>query len=145
MTRSPDADGFSLIEVIVAIFVLAAISLALVPLITVVAAVSSTNQDSVAATAYANEQLSILRAEYPSVTAATTECSELSKRVAAMKAAAADPDNLEALPPAGLALDLNVVCPPGGYPHAVEMTVTVSGRGSTSEVVLATQFLVGAP
>lgn len=64
MTQHRD-DGFSLVEVVVAVFLLGLVSLAVLPLIVGVAALSVTNRDTASATGYAQAQIAAIRDEFP--------------------------------------------------------------------------------
>jgi prepilin-type N-terminal cleavage/methylation domain-containing protein len=57
-------DGFSLIEIVVAMFVLSVISMALLPLLITTARVSLESRTQVSATAQANAEIALLRQQF---------------------------------------------------------------------------------
>lgn len=82
-------DGFSLVEVIIAMFLLAILSLAVLPLIIGATNTSVVNRDTAAATAFANSQLALLRDQYPLTATSGATCSSLVNRTTTAAAAGA--------------------------------------------------------
>lgn len=122
-------DGFSLVEMIIAMFLLAVLSLAVLPLLISATALSIDNRDRVEATALADAHLSALQAQFPAQPATTTTCADL--RTAATKLVDSDPTTLPNIViPTGYARTLTVeACPTGanaGKPAAILVTVRVT-------------------
>lgn len=131
MSKCAD-EGFSLVEVIIAMFLLAVLSLAVLPLIIGATRLSVTNKDLVAATTFANSQLAPIRDAFPVNPGSPTKCSDLQARAVA-----------SVIDPAGTGLVATVVvgaCPTA-YPGSVAVTVTVK-EGSSTLVKLPTRILV---
>ena len=132
-------EGFSLVEVIIAMFLLAVLSLAVLPLTIAAARTSVVNRELVAATAFANAQLAPIKADFGVGRAGPARCSELAAR--AVPATGAIPD------PAGAGMSATVAigpCPtdPAQYPATVAVTVEVRGAAGRSLVTLPTLVLV---
>lgn len=81
MIQQPD-DGFSLVEVIIAMFLLAVLSLAVLPLLVGATRLSVDNRDSVESTALADAHISALRAQFPVQPTTDTTCAQLSTAAA---------------------------------------------------------------
>ncbi|WP_396641579.1 hypothetical protein [Microbacterium sp.] len=129
--------GFSLVELVIAMFFIAVLALALLPLLTGATQSSTTNRTLVAATSYANAQLAPIRAAFPH-DALTTTCTA----VAAMGATAVpDPSG------SGLAATIAVEPCPVALPDTVMVTVTVFEAASPSKVLvrMPTEIVVSAP
>lgn len=125
-------DGFSVVEVVIAMFLLAVLALAVLPLVIGATRVSVSNRDLVGATAFANAQLAPIRAAFPNDPVSPTTCSSLRSRAAT-----------DVTDPAGTGLEADIVvgtCP-ATYPGTVSVTVTV--RDSAGEVTsIPTRIMV---
>jgi len=138
-------DGFSLVEVIIAMFLFAVISLAVLPLLISGVSMSANNRDVVAATALANDRLAQLRDEFPTANGTARTCEALLVAVAAV-----DPDDPSN---PGLAVTATAspdaagdpICPTGAaaYPRSVLITIAVADSAGTL-VSLPTRISVGA-
>lgn len=126
--QGSDDIGFSLVELVIAMFLLAVIALALLPLMIASTQTSSVNGSLVSATTFANSQLAPIRASYPD-DAAGSSCATL-RGLARTDVAG----------PTGSDLVADIVigaCPASGsYPAAIPVTVTV-GSSTDSSVTLA--------
>ncbi|WP_425841426.1 prepilin-type N-terminal cleavage/methylation domain-containing protein [Microbacterium sp. PA5] len=139
-------DGFSLVEMILAMFLLAVLSLAVLPLLISATALSIDNRDRVTATALADAHISALRAQFPVQPATTTTCAQL--RDSAVKLVDADPMTLPNVAiPAGFTRTVTVAaCPTGvdvGKPAAILVTVRVT-PATGKAAVLQTRIAVTA-
>lgn len=136
------ADGFSLVEVIIAMFLLAVLSLAVLPLSIAAARTSVVNRDLVAATAFANAQLAPIKADFGVGRTGPARCSELAARAAPAEGAIPDP--------AGTGMRATVAigpCPTDAalYPVTAAVTVEVLDAAGSSLVVIPTLVLVSEP
>jgi len=123
-----DDEGFSLVEVIIAMFLLGILALAVLPLIIGATRASVVNEDLAGATAFANAQLAEIRES------ARTGCEELQawdERVV--------PDLASADMTA--TIEVSESCP-ATYPVALPVTVTVATPSSPSLVILSSLILV---
>lgn len=130
-------EGFSLVEVIIAMFLLAVIALAVLPLTITAVRSSVGNADLVSATTFANAQLAPLSAAFPNDPVTPTTCTALRAR-----AASGVPD------PAGTGLraDVTIGTCPAAYPGSVTVTVVVSPPGGGARLVsLPTRLTVSVP
>ncbi|MCW5953320.1 MAG: hypothetical protein KIT69_13785 [Propionibacteriaceae bacterium] len=151
----PSGAGFSLVEVVIAMLLLALMALGVLPLILGTIQTSTANRSLVAATTFGNAQLSGLRAQFGNDRIDTT-CSGLLQTVKDINdgALAKDPSG------SGLASELGgprtnkegelpaPSCTAGvAGPIAVVVAVEVFPEGSRSRVItsLSTEILVGAP
>ncbi|SBS74122.1 prepilin-type N-terminal cleavage/methylation domain-containing protein [uncultured Microbacterium sp.] len=128
MTTQSD-DGFSLVEVIIAMFLLAVLSLAVLPLIIGATRLSVDNRDSVEATSLADAHIAALRAQFPTQPTTDTTCAQL--RTAATLLVDANPATLpNVVIPTGLTRTVTVeACPTGagvGKPAAILVTVRIT-------------------
>lgn len=138
-------DGFGLIEVIVAMFLLLLISVGVLPLLIGVTQASVSNKTLVAATTLASGQLAPIRATFTNDATGTT-CSSGSGPTRLQTAAAtavAGPTG------SGLSYDIEVdPCPTvsSAYPAAVGVEVRVYKTGSSSQVLatLTTKVMVAS-
>lgn len=154
--RGPRPDGgFSIVEMIIAMFLLAVIALALLPLLIGVTRSSTTNKALVAATNLANAQVAAIRAQFPN-DATNTTCSGLAQAVARLKTATPDPAlTLSAPQPlvtgipgpdaSGLQAEVRTTACPADPPGTVEMTVTVTDGSGHKLVTLPTLIVVNQP
>lgn len=126
-----DNEGFSLVEVVIAMLLLAALSLAVLPLIIGATERSVENRALLAATALAKDELSRIQADFPPTPGSVKSCDDLQtwpKR-----------DQMN-----GLAVEVTATEPcPSAYPASVAVTVTVTEDG-TELISVATRVRVGA-
>lgn len=143
-------DGFSLVEVLIAMFLFAVISLAVLPLLITGIQLSTVNRDVVAATSVANERIAQLREQFPTSATSVKKCNALLTAVAAISPTDARNPRLTisaaALPekvPVGTPTP--AVCPVGAanYPRSIRVTVTVREAGGATTTV-PTRITVGA-
>lgn len=147
-------EGFSLVEVLIAMFLFAVISLAVLPLLISGLSLSVVNKEGVAATTLANDRLAQLRDQFPTARDSARTCEALVIALRDMDvddasnpglrvAAAAFPEDPDA------ANDTNnpdsQICPVqiAQYPRAVVVVVTVS-EGTTQLARVPTRITVGA-
>lgn len=119
--RTADDQGFSVVELIIAMFLLSVIALALLPLLIGVTKSSTANRSIVEATSFANAQIASLGARFPA--GGDNACASV---VAAASAAAT------ATAPAGTDLSVAVstsACP-AVKPGTLTVTVTAFRTGS---------------
>lgn len=129
MSESPShtfgQDGFGLVEIVISMFLLALLSLALLPLLVQGLTQSKANSTLATATQLVNAQIEIVRSE--------TTCSTLVGATFSVS------------DPQGVALNVtrNVggTCPSTGYPITVPVGVTVT-RADTGAVVSSASTLV---
>lgn len=133
-------EGFSLVELIVAMFLLAILALAVLPLMITATKTSTVNRSLVAATTFANSQLAPIRTSYPN-DSTTSSCAAL--RSAFVKTGTVDPAGT------GLLADVAVsACPvAAALPGTVTVTVTVyrASAPTPALVSLPTLVLVATP
>jgi type II secretory pathway pseudopilin PulG len=135
-------EGFSLVEVIIAMFLLMVLALAVLPLMVGATRVSVTNKDLVAATAFANSELAAIRTDFTADLATSARCSDLVAKAA--PAGSAIPD------PAGTGMTAIVTvgaCPAAAdaYPASIAVTVIVRDASGAELTTLPTLILVVAP
>lgn len=106
------ANGFSLVEIVIAMFLLALMAMAVLPLLIGTVTASVTNRSMVAATTFANATLESIRAEFP--TDGESSC-------AAVRDKAVDADD-----PAGTGLRATITVTPEECPTALPDTLTVT-------------------
>lgn len=138
-------DGFSLVEVIIALFLFAVISLAVLPLLISGVSMSVANRDVVAATALANERLAQLRDDFPTAKGTARTCSSLLTAVDTIDPD--DPSNPDLTVTATALPDDagDPICPAGAsaYPRSILVTIAVlDGEGQL--VAVPTRISVGA-
>lgn len=119
--------GVSIVEVVIAMFLLAVLAVAVLPLLVGVVRTSATNRSIVSATAFANAQLAPIRAAFPNTATGTNACSGVQAKAATGVAGPAG---------SGLAADVAVAACPSTYPGTVLVTVTVY-RSATPGTILA--------
>jgi len=139
-------DGFSLVEVIIAMFLLAALSLAVLPLIIGATRLSVDNRNSVEVTALADAHIAALRAQFPTQPTTDTTCTRL--RNAATQLLDSDPGTVPNIAvPDGFTRQVIVEsCPTGanaGKPAALLVTVTISPPAGDA-VTIRTRISVSA-
>lgn len=138
-------DGFSLVEVLIAMFLFAVISLAVLPLLISGISLSTVNRDVVAATAVANDRIAQLRDDFPTSATTVKTCDQLVAAVAALSQDDANNPNLELTAVALPDVDAGSVCPIGAtnYPRSVRVLVTVTDSdGAIAQI--PTRFSVGS-
>ncbi|MCT9821610.1 type II secretion system GspH family protein [Microbacterium sp. W1N] len=139
--RSSD-DGFSLVEVVIAMFVLMVLALAVLPLMIGATRLSVDNKDLAAANAFASSQLAAIREDFPIGATATTSCAALQTRKVPLASAVSDPAGT------GMAATVDVLdaCPTSTteYPTSIRVTVTVRDSSSDVLVTLPTRIRVSA-
>lgn len=130
-----DQAGVSVVEIVMAMFILAVMSIGVLPLMMGSVQASAKNRDLVAATSLANAQLATLQADFPN--SAENSCNA----VKAMAATAiSDPSG------SGATATISVGDCPADYPGTV--TVKVAGlpaNAKTAAVQLTSEILVVAP
>ncbi|UUT36706.1 prepilin-type N-terminal cleavage/methylation domain-containing protein [Microbacterium elymi] len=152
--RRGTADGFSMVELIIAMFLLAVIALALLPLLVGVTRTSSTNKSLVAATSLANAQVSAIRTLYPN-DSTTSTCTALAQSIVKLKTGAdatgitlaSSQPLISGIPgPTGSGLSAKVTTSgcPSTLPGTVAMTVAVTDKGGHTLVSLPTLIVVNA-
>ena len=137
-TTTPIRDGqsgMSLVEVVIAMFILAVMSSAVLPLLIGGVQVSAVNREVVAANAFANSQWAQLQASFPN--SAENSCAAVAAKAAS---GIVDPSG------SGAVATIAVGECPSGYPGVVDVTVTVLRPGATkASVTLKSALLVTAP
>lgn len=152
--RQPDG-GFSIVELIIAMFLMAVIALALLPLLVGVTRSSTTNKALVAATSLANAQVAAIRAQFPN-DATNTSCASLAQAVARLKTTTPDPSlTLSAPQPlataipgpdaSGLIAEVRTSTCPTDLPGTVALTVRVHDDSGHTVVTLPTLIVVNQP
>lgn len=130
---STDEQGFSLVEVIMAMFLLAVLALAVLPLVISATRVSVVNKDLVAATTFANAQLAPIKAAFPNDPATPTSCDTLRTTY--------DHDDIPDPAGTGLLADVEIGACPAAYPGTVSVVVKVADESGTM-VTLPTRIMV---
>ena len=123
--------GVSLVEIVVAMFLFAVMSVAVLPLIVGAVQASATNRDLVAANSLANAQLATLTTSFPS--SAENSCTAV---VAKSLTGILDPSGSGAL--ASIAVG---TCP-SSYPATVTVTVRAFRPNSTKAVIILTSAIL---
>lgn len=146
MSKRSD-DGFSLVEVVVAIFLLGLLSLGVLPLLIGGVRLSTENRTTVEATALAEAHLAALRAQFPTQPATTTTCADL--QLAASVLRDSDTSTLPNIAvPTGFQRDVVVEsCPSGaaaGKPAGMLVTITIERTGGGTLIVLRSRIPVSA-
>lgn len=147
MFQRSDDDGFSLVEVVMAMFLLTLLALAVLPLFISATRMSVANRDSIEATALADAHLSALRAQFPAQPITATTCAGLV--TAAARLVDTNPATLPNITvPAGLSRQVTVEsCPTGtaaGKPAAILVTVQISTSGGANLATLRTRIPVSS-
>ena len=133
--KNHDDSGFSLVELVIAIFVLAVLSLAVLPLIVGSTRVSAQNREVLSATAFANDQLAKIQQAYPATPGVdTTSC-------VALRALESAPPVAD--PASDFEARLTIGACPAEFPASVPVVVTVSEVGAVVTSV-TTRVRVGA-
>lgn len=126
--------GVSVVEVVVAMFILAVMSVAVLPLMIGAVQASVANRDVVAANSLANAQLANLEVTFPN--SSENSCAD----VAAMAAS-----GITDLSGSGATASITVGACPSSYPGTVAVTVRAFRPNSTNPVVtLASAILVAS-
>lgn len=132
---SDSQSGGSLVEIVVAMFLLALMSVAVLPLMIGTVRASATNSDLLAADSLANAQLASLQATFPNATASS--CAAVS---ATATSGVADPSG------SGVTASITFGACPTIYPATVKVTVQAFRPNGTDAVVtLDSEILVSAP
>jgi prepilin-type N-terminal cleavage/methylation domain-containing protein len=128
-------DGVSLVEIVVAMFLFAVMSVAVLPLMIGAVQASALNRDLVAVNSLASAQLATLEATFPN--SAENSCAA----VAAMSASGiADPSG------SGATASIAVGTCPSSYPATVTVTVQAFRPNSTrAAITLNSAILVASP
>lgn len=133
MSPNSSADsGFSLVEVLLAVFLLALLSIGVLPLLLGSVNLSATNKDLVAASSFANATLAELRDSYPDT--AASSCTVIRAR-----------NGATSNDPAGTNLrsKITVGACPGSYPGVVDVTASITRPGTAGTLAeLKTQLVV---
>ncbi|MDX2377132.1 prepilin-type N-terminal cleavage/methylation domain-containing protein [Microbacterium sp. LRZ72] len=146
MPRSPASDdgfsltadeGFSLVELVIAMFLSAILALAVLPLLVTTTRVSDENRSAVAAATFANAQLAPARAEFGN-NDLTTTCTAVAGLAFVGKE---DPAAT------GLRADVTVSACPEALPGTVTVTATVYAADDpgTALATIPTRIVVSAP
>jgi prepilin-type N-terminal cleavage/methylation domain-containing protein len=136
MTGESDDTGFSLVEVVIAMFLFLVIATALLPLTVSAVTLSAGNRDLTAANSLASSRLADLRGTFPDGSP-TNSCAAVR---ATTNTDQADPAST------GLVSDLAIGTCPTTYPGTVVATVTVRESGHAGSLVeIPTRILVAVP
>jgi type II secretory pathway pseudopilin PulG len=140
-------EGFSLVEVIMAMFLLMLLALAVLPLFISATRMSVDNRDSVRATALADAHISALRAQFPAQPVVDTTCAGLV--TAAGRLVDSNPATLPNIAvPAGLSRQVLVEsCPTGaavGKAGAILVTVKIADAAGQILATLRTRIPVSS-
>lgn len=128
-------DGFSLVEVIIAMFLFGLLSLAVLPLLIGVTLRSAENREQLSATAYANERMASIQATYPSTPGTTTTS------CAALRALGTALPTVDSA--SGFRATVSVGTCPATFPASIPVTVTVT-KGTKTLSAVTTRVRVGA-
>ncbi len=127
-------SGVSLVEIVVAMFLLALMSVAVLPLMIGTVRASATNSELLAADSLANAQLATLQASFPNATA--NSCAAVS---ATATSGVADPSG------SGATASITFGACPASYPATVKVTVQAYRPDSTKAVItLDSEILVSS-
>lgn len=127
--------GVSLVEIVVAMFLFAVMSVAILPLMIGAVQASATNRDLVAINSLANARLATLEATFPN--AAENSCAAVA---AAAASGIADPSG------SGATASVTVGTCPSSYPATVTVTVKAFRSGSAKPaIILNSAILVASP
>ncbi len=128
--------GVSLVEIVVAMFLFAVMSVAILPLMIGAVQASATNRDLVAANSLANAQLATLQIAFPN--SAANPCSSVLARAAS---GIFDPSK------SGATASISVGACPTSYPATVSVTVRAfrPNNASKAVVTLESAVLVSLP
>lgn len=137
MTARSD-EGFSLVEVLIAMFLLGVLSLAILPLIIGATRLTLDNRESVEATALADSHVAALRAQFPVQPATDTTCAQLRNAATLLV-----DNNAATLPnvvlPTGFTRNVAVeTCPTGvaaGKPAGILVTIRVTAPDGDATVL----------
>lgn len=137
-----DCSGFSLVEVVIAMLLLAILSVALLPLIISVTVASSQNRDYLQATGYARAILTEAQSLAPSVPGHSSSCAAIRQDLLLL-GGEAQPD-----PVSGFIAEPTVSPCPASFPGTLTLNVKVfelgSGGGLEELAELSTVLRVGA-
>lgn len=137
MSRNLTDDGFSLVEMIIAMFILAVISLAVLPLLIGAMQTSVVNRDHVEATTFANAQLAELRDGFP-LESSTTSCATLTTHARSAANAVVDPAGT------GMTATVEIAACPTAFPASVHVTVKIHDQDGDEITRLDSRIRVGA-
>lgn len=130
-----DQAGVSLVEIVVAMFILAMMSIGVLPLMMGAVAASAGNRDLVAATALVNGQLATLESTFPNTS--ENSCAAVSTAAAA---GITDPSG------SGATADIVIGDCPTDYPGTVTVRITGYRPDSAKPAIeLTSELLVAAP
>lgn len=130
-----DQAGVSIVEIVVAMFILAMMSIGVLPLMMGAVSASAGNRDLVAATSLANGQLATLEAAFPN--ASENSCAAVS---AAAATGITDPSG------SGATADVVIGECPADYPGTVTVRIDAYRPDSTKPAVeLTSEILVVTP
>lgn len=131
--RGPSQDGFSLVEIVIAMLLFALVAVAVLPLIISVTQLTVSNSESVRAKALVQQKLASIQRDYPTNPAAglTLNCASLRANVSSASYAPADGaiNGLTLTTTAG-------ACPSAGRPGVISLRfhVTNAGGGTVADV-----------
>lgn len=127
--------GVSLVEVVVAMFILGLMSVAVLPLLIGGVQASATNRDLVAANSFAGAELAVLQNDFPN--SADNSCASVSAKAGG---GLTDPSG------SGVTGSIEVGACPGSYPGTVRVVINAYRPDSSKPAVtLSSAILVAAP
>lgn len=128
--------GFSIVEAVIAMFLLAVLSLALLPLLMTAITTSSSSTNSISANQLANSQLAVIRSQFSDSN--DNSCAAVTSKQATGVAGASG---------SGLGADIVVSACPATYPGTVTVTVTAyrTAKPTLKLVTLPSKILVTKP
>ncbi|MBD8023870.1 prepilin-type N-terminal cleavage/methylation domain-containing protein [Microbacterium gallinarum] len=135
-------EGFSIVEAIIAMFLLMVLALAVLPLIAGATRASVTNTDLVAANTFANSELAAIKTGFSADLATSSRCSDLSAKSTPAGSGRSDPAG------SGLTAVIAVGACPGtadAYPATIPVTVSVRDASGARLTTLPTLILVVDP
>lgn len=138
--RQRDSElGFSLVEMVIAIFLLGVLAMATLPLLLATTQNSAFNRDLNIASSHANSVITEIRAQYPDGSSSGS-CAQL-QTIAESAAEVVAAQHFSAL------VTLGSTCPTAAsaFPLAMPLTVTVTSVNGNASSTATTQVYVGAP
>lgn len=134
-SRSGDEAGVSLVEIVIAMFILALMSVSVLPLLVGGVQMSAVNRGAVAADSLAEAQLAAIQAEFRN--SAANSCAAVAARAAS---GVSDPSG------SGASAAIEIGTCPATYPGVVSVKIVGYRAGSTTPAVtLNSAILVAKP